>query len=157
MQIAHALDPNTPRIEGARVGILQAKWYKEDTDRMVACCTEALRTLGAEEPEIFPVSGSLEFPIMSQTVLRKKPGHFDALICFGAILKGETAHFDMVKDGCLQGLMRVMLDESTPILIEVLPITDIEQLKKRSDDNPFNKGLEAAVAAAETIAMRRGL
>jgi 6,7-dimethyl-8-ribityllumazine synthase len=70
-------------------------------------------------------------------------------------MKGETLHFDMIVDECTRGLGQVMLQYDTPIILEVIPIMNIEQLQERCGDNDFNKGIEAALATADMIAWRR--
>lgn len=153
MKTAHN-QKNMPQIPGARIAILQSKWYREHTDKMVERCTELLLQAGAQRPEVHIMPGSLELPIGAKTLARKKPG-YEALICFGAVLKGETYHFEMVMNECIRGLGSTSLEEDIPILVEVLPCTALEQLIKRCGPDEFNKGIEAAVAAAEIVAWRR--
>lgn len=152
------LDPNAiKRIPGARIAILQAKWYREHLDKMVGKCVELLRVAECQEPELHILPGSLELPLAAQTLMRSAPKErpYDAVICFGAIMKGETYHFDMIMDMCSRGFTKVMLSEGIPIIMEVLPVSSMDQLVARSQDNSFNKGIEAALAAAEIIDWRR--
>lgn len=145
-----------PHLNAARVVMLQSKWYSEHVDRMVAACRTVLEQQSISHIEHYVVSGSLELPITSQWIAQRSPKP-DAIICFGAIMKGETMHFEMIVDECIRGLGSVMLKYDVPILVEVLPILNLEQLIARSGDNKLNKGIEAAVAAIETIALRRQL
>ncbi len=147
---------NLPKIDGATIAILQSKWHKEHTDRMIAKCVELLKSAGAAEPEIHVLPGSLELPLAARRLLRRGK-KYDALIVFGAIIKGDTFHFEMVMNMCSHGLNRVMLEEDVPIIVEVLPVTNIDQLIARSGDNENNKGLEAAIAAAEIIHWRKSV
>lgn len=105
------------------------------------------------KPEVHILPGSLELPLAAQALMRTEK--YDAIICFGAIMKGETYHFDMIMNMCAEGFNRVMLEEGVPIIMEVLPISSNEQLEARSQDNSFNKGIEAAMATAEIIDWRR--
>ncbi len=148
------LDPTTmPKISGAKVAILQAKWYREPIDRMVTKTIELLETADCPTPEVHLLPGSLELPLAAQALMRK--GGYDAIICFGAIMKGETYHFDMIMNMCVDGFNRVMLGEGIPIIMEVLPISSVQQLNARSQEDSFNKGIEAAMATAEIIDWRR--
>ncbi len=154
------LDPRSiPNLTGARIVILQAKWYREHVDRMVKKCLAVLATTDCHEPELHVLPGSLELPLAAQTLIRNAPSDkpYAAIICFGAILKGETYHFEMIMNECIRGLGQVMLSENVPIIVEVIPVTKIEQLIARSQDDAFNKGVEAALAAAEIISWRRHL
>lgn len=148
------LDSKTmPKIPGAKVAILQAKWYREPLDRMVQKTIDLLVEAECPKPKVHILPGSLELPLAAQALMRTEK--YDAIICFGAIMKGETYHFDMIMNMCAEGFNRVMLEEGVPIIMEVLPISSNEQLEARSQDNSFNKGIEAAMATAEIIDWRR--
>lgn len=146
---------NLPLIPGARIAIVQSKWYREYTDTVVARCSDILQGLGAELIELSVVPGSLEIPLAARTILRSGKG-FEALVAVGVVLKGETLHFDVVVDQCCNGLSRVMFEEDTPIIMEIIPALNLDQIVARCSDNEFNKGIEAASAAAEIISWRRG-
>ena len=148
------LDPSAmPKISGAKVAILQAKWYREHIDKMVQKTVDLLVAADCPKPQVHILPGSLELPLAAQALMRKE--HYDAIICFGAIMKGETFHFEMIVDGCIRGLMDVMLAEDIPIVVEVIPAQNVAQLVARSGKDNFNKGIEAALAAAEMIHWRR--
>lgn len=147
-----------PSIDGARIAILQSKWYTEYTDRIVERCSELLVKAKASKPEVHIIPGSLELPIAAKTLAMLQPSRtFEAIICVGAVLKGETYHFEMVVDECVRGLGAVSRQYDIPILVEVLPCTSIDQLIRRTGADEFNKGIEAACAAAEIIAWRRSM
>lgn len=154
MQIEYSAQP-LPLIEDAAIAILQSKWYREHTDNIVSVCVDLLKPTRCRPPEIHIVPGALEMPFAAQTLARTK--RLDAIVCVGAIMKGETLHFDMIVDECIRGLGQVMLVESIPIIVEVIPTLNIEQLIARSASDKFNKGIEAAQATAEIIAWRRQL
>ena len=142
-----------PKIPGAKVAILQAKWYREPLDRMVQKTIDLLIEAGCPKPDLHILPGSLELPLAAQSLMRTDK--YDAIICFGAIMKGEMYHFDMIMNMCADGFNKVMLEEGIPIIMEVLPVTTNEQLEGRGQDNSFNKGIEAAMATAEIIDWRR--
>jgi 6,7-dimethyl-8-ribityllumazine synthase len=145
------------KIPGARIAILQASWYREYVDKMVSKCRLLLKRSGAKNIEHHLLPGSLELPLAAQTLIRNAPADkpYDALICFGAVMKGETYHFELIMNEAGRGFTDVMLCENVPIIVEVIPITSVDQLKERSKNNSFNKGVEAAIAASQVIAWRR--
>lgn len=145
-----------PQIEGARVAILQTKWYREYIDNMVLKCVEKLIEAGAHQPVIHRIPGAVELPLAAQSLARSQ-NRPDVIICFGGILKGDTFHFEMISNECMRGLGEVMLRESIPIIVEVIPVLTIEDLRARSQDDERNKGIEAAYATAEILSWRRSL
>lgn len=146
---------NIPKIPNARIAILQSKWYHEYTDNMVKKCIEVLEIAGCDRPDVHVLPGSLEIPLAGQRLARNRQLGYEAIICIGAIMKGETFHFEMVMNECIRGLGQVMLNEDIPIIVEVLPVASFEQLAGRCADDDFNKGIEAALASAEIIHWRR--
>lgn len=144
-----------PQITGARVAILQAKWYSEHTDLMVKHAKETLAKagVGEEDVDVHLVPGSYELPLAAKRLAEQ--GKYDAIIVIGAIIKGQTYHFEMIVDTCTDLLGRVMYEYDVPVLMEVLAVMTKEQLIARSSDDENNKGIEAAVAAAEIVAWRR--
>lgn len=149
-------EANLPSIAEARIAILQSKWYAEETSRMVTAATQLLEAAGANV-ELHVLPGALELPIAAQTLAETRPGEYDAMIALGAVMKGDTLHFELVSEGCAQGLAQVSLEHGIPIVNEVLPCYTREQLTARTSDDDHNKGIEAAQAAAEFIAWRRSL
>ncbi len=148
----HYSTENLPKIEGTKVAILQSKWHSDETNLMVEKCVEILGAAGATS-ELHVLPGSLELPLAADRLAKSKT--FDAIVCFGVIMKGETYHFDLILNMIEQGFVRAMHDNDIPILIEVLPVTSIEQVIARGGDNDNNKGIEAALAAIEIIKWRR--
>lgn len=147
-------------ISGARIAILHARWHAEITVNMVMACGEVLHKAGVEDLEVHQVPGALELPYCAQVLVkesRNTKNDLDAIICFGALLKGETLHFEMVSQSCFDGLTRVSLDYDIPVINEVIPCFSISQLKNRSGNDKANKGYEAALAATEIIHWRREL
>ncbi len=149
----HAYDTsNLPKIEGAKIALLQSKWHREHTDLMVKKCAELLAAAGAES-EVHVLPGALELPLAADRLAKTK--QYEAIVCFGVIMKGETFHFELILNMIEQGFVRVMHDHDLPILIEVLPVTTMAQVEARSGDNEFNKGYEAALAAIDIVKWRR--
>jgi 6,7-dimethyl-8-ribityllumazine synthase len=121
---------------------------------MTKRCVEVLRAAGCQEPEVHILPGCLEIPLAVRRLVKRDP-KIEAVVVFGVILKGDTYHFDIVKDLCMSGLERVSFECDIPIINEILPVAAIEDAYKRSGDNESNKGLEAGIAAVEIIDWRR--
>jgi len=141
-----------PSIQGAKIHILQSKWYKEHTDRMAITCTSLLEKAGAVVTTSV-VPGCLEFSLAAQILLKKEK--LDGIICMGILLKGETDHYDMILQSCSIGMQQVSLEYDTPLFNGILPVSKIEHAIARSSLNEFNKGIELALAAAEFIIWRK--
>lgn len=149
----HAYDTsNLPKIDGARVAILQSKWHSEHTDLMVKKCADLLTAVGSTA-DVHVLPGALELPLAADRLAKTK--RYDAIVCFGVIMKGETYHFDLILQMVELGFVRAMHDNDMPILIEILPVTNMAQVEARSADNEFNKGYEAGLAAIDIIKWRR--
>ncbi len=142
------------QIPNARVAIVRSKWYGEISESMTKRCVEVLKSAGCSEPEIHTLPGCLEIPLAVRRIVRRDPT-IEAVVVFGVILKGDTYHFEIVKDLCMSGLERVSFECDIPIINEVLPVVTIEDAFKRAADNDSNKGLEAGIAAVEVIDWRR--
>ncbi len=149
----HSYDTsNLPKIDGAKVALLQSKWHSEQTNLMVKKCADLLIAAGAAS-DVHVLPGSLELPLAADRLAKTK--RYDAIVCFGVIMKGETFHFDLILQMVELGFVRAMHDNDMPILIEILPVTTMAQVEARSGDNEFNKGYEAGLAAIDIIKWRR--
>lgn len=152
-QVSYSLS-DIPRVENGRTAIIISKWYREYSDSMVQKCKEVLAVAGCVEPEVHIVPGSLEIPLAARRLAQCDP-LLEAIIVFGVILKGDTYHFEMVKNLAMSGLERVMFECDIPVINEILPVDTLEYVRARSGDNDKNKGLEAGRAAVEIIEWRR--
>lgn len=148
------LTDNLPKIPRAQVAIIQSKWHREYSDSMVEKCCEVLAAAGAPEPERHLLPGALELPLAARLLLNNNP-KLEAVIAFGIIIKGDTDHYEMVRDHCMAGLAETSLLFEVPVIIEVLPVHSAEQARARCSDDEFNKGYEAGRSAVEMIDWRR--
>jgi len=146
-----------PRLESpGRIAILQSKWYPEIVDGMAGVCETVLAQAGYQRVERHVLPGCLELPLAAKDLLAADTADdLDAVICFGVIVKGETLHFEMISTECMRGLAAVSLEYRRPVVVEVLPVFDIEHARARAADDEYNKGYEAAAAAIEMIHWRR--
>ncbi|GAA2578897.1 6,7-dimethyl-8-ribityllumazine synthase [Actinomadura fulvescens] len=140
---------------GLTLGIACTRWHGQITDRLLERALDAAKTCGVAEPVAVRVAGALELSVVAQQLARE----LDAVVVLGAVIRGETAHFDYVCDSVTAGVTRVALDEATPVGNGVLTCDTIEQALDRSGlpDSHEDKGWEATVAALDTALTLRGL
>ncbi len=131
--------------EGLRVGIVQARFNEPVCAALRESCLAELARLGVDEEDVFvcTVPGALEIPAALQGLART--GEFDALIALGAVIRGETYHFEVVSNESAAGVMRVSLDYTLPIANAILTTNDDAQAEARA----AVKGAEAARVAIE--------
>ena len=135
------------------IAIVVARFNEDVTRRLLRGAIEALEKNGHQpDPDVFWVPGSLELPVTA-LALAEKGGH-DAIVCLGAVIRGETFHFEVVAMQAAQGLMQVQLDTGVPIAFGVLTTEDKDQALARSGPKN-NKGAEAAEAAIEMANLLR--
>ncbi|MFI6450724.1 6,7-dimethyl-8-ribityllumazine synthase [Streptosporangium amethystogenes] len=139
---------------GLAVGIVAARWHEEITDQLVARAVRAGEDSGAAVT-VVRVAGSLEIPVVVQALAKR----CDAVVALGAVIRGETAHFDYVCDSVTAGLTRISLDEQVPVGNGVLTCESLDQAVDRSGvpGSHEDKGYEATVAALETALLLREL
>jgi 6,7-dimethyl-8-ribityllumazine synthase len=148
-------EPTAVDASGLTLGIACSRWHGEVTDRLLDRALAAAKECGVAEPVVVRVTGALELPVVAQQLARGS----DAVVCLGAVIRGETAHFDYVCESVTAGLTRVALDESTPVGNGVLTCESVDQALDRCglDDSREDKGWEATVAALDTALTLRGL
>ena len=146
----------TPDLSGAELSIaIVVSRYNEDvTRRLLRGALNALQEHGAEEPDVFWVPGALELPVIALALAEK--GGYDAIVCLGCVIRGETYHFEIVANQAAAGLMQVQLDTGVPITFGILTTEDREQAQARSGPKN-NKGAEAAEAAIEIANLLRSI
>ncbi len=105
--------------------------------------------------KVFYVPGAFEIPLVAQKLA--KSTRFDGIICLGAVIKGETAHFEMISLGATTGLMQAILATEVPMSFGILTTYTEDQALVRSQENAENKGREAAQACFETVHLLREL
>ncbi len=140
-----------PSGRGRKIGIVAAKFNDFVTQRLLDGCLKELLNRGVREADIIiaRVPGSLEIPLVALRLAKKKNIH--AVICLGAVIRGETAHFDLVAKGAANGIACAALASGKPVIFSVLATDTVEQANKRSDEKKVNKGRDAAVDALEMI------
>ena len=138
------IDPNLAGA-GIRVGIVMARFNLNIGEGLLSACTDELLQLGVARSDIriVTVPGALEIPLVLQTMARS--GRHDALVALGAVIRGETYHFELVSNEMGAGVTRVGLDTGLPIANGVLTTEDDDQAVARMRE----KGADCARAAVE--------
>jgi 6,7-dimethyl-8-ribityllumazine synthase len=144
---------------GLRFAIVVARFNSFITDRLLAGCLDALRRSGAktENIELVKVPGSWEMPVVARALTQ--PGdskkRFDAIICLGAVIRGDTPHFDHVAGQAASGLARIAAETGVPVAFGVLTTNTVEQAVDRAGAKSGNKGFDAAMTAIEMANLLR--
>ncbi|MBI3115083.1 MAG: 6,7-dimethyl-8-ribityllumazine synthase [Candidatus Kerfeldbacteria bacterium] len=134
-----------------RIAIISSSFRAEVTENLEKYCIATFKKKGVtrSQIDIFRVPGSLEIPLIARKVAKKKT--YDAIIAFGAIVKGKTYHFEQIANECARGCMEVSLKYEVPVIFEVLAVYNIQDAIERATRKEENKGVEAALTALEMI------
>ena len=143
--------------KGLRFAIVAGRFNSFITERLVGGAMDALRRSGAGEDdiELVRVPGSWEMPLAVAAVLGQK--RHDAVICLGAVIRGETPHFDYIAGETAKGIAQASLQAGVPVSFGVLTTNTLEQAIDRAGAKGGNKGFDAAMAAVEMANLLRGL
>ncbi|HRD02632.1 MAG TPA: 6,7-dimethyl-8-ribityllumazine synthase [Candidatus Saccharicenans sp.] len=136
---------------GYRIAIILSRFNQFISGHLLDGALEALKKLGMEETdiEIYKVPGAFEVPLLAKKLAGKK--QVDGIICLGALIRGDTPHFDYLSAEVTKGLSQVAVEEGLPISFGILTVETIEQGIERAGTKAGNKGYEAALALIETV------
>jgi len=142
---------------GLRFGIVVAAFNKLVTSKLLSSCVEWLRQQGvkADDIEVVRVPGAFEIPLVARTMA--KSSRFNAVICLGAVIRGDTPHFDYICTEVSRGIGQAALDADVPIIFGVLTTHTVAQAIERSEPAKFDRGGEAARSAIEMARVMRPL
>jgi 6,7-dimethyl-8-ribityllumazine synthase len=131
--------------------IVVSEWNNEITAALLNGAVNTLKKHGSKEDNIRTISvpGSFELALAAQFMAES--GNYDAIICLGCVIQGETRHFDFICQGVTQGIMDLNLKFNLPFIFGVLTTETFEQAKDRAGGKHGNKGDEAAVTAIKMI------
>lgn len=132
-----------------RIGIVCARFNEVVTERLLEGAVDALAKCGVPDStiEIARVPGAFEIPLIAEHFARS--GRFDAIVCLGAVIRGETAHFDFISDFVVNETGKIMVRHGVPVALGVLTPNTVEQGLARAGGQHGNKGREAAETALE--------
>lgn len=136
-----------------RIAIVCARFNHEITKRLLRGAYEALERLKVPEDNrlVCWVPGAFELPLAAKVLAES--GNHDAVVCLGAVIRGETSHYDFVAGECARGLRQVQLETMVPVAFGVQTTENIEQALERSGGERGNKGDEAVVTAVEMASL----
>jgi 6,7-dimethyl-8-ribityllumazine synthase len=141
-----------------KIAIVVSRFNANITEKLLQGALGAWRQCSGRDgstPTLAHVPGAFELPLVAQALAQS--GNFDAIICLGCVIRGETDHYDYVCSQAAAGIMRVGLDFGLPVVFGVLTTDTLEQALERAGGKVGNKGADAIFAAVETVQSLKGL
>jgi len=137
--------------EGFSFGIVASRWNEFISGRLLEGALDALKRLGANEDRVavYRVPGAFEIPLLAFRLAKSRK--FDAIVCLGTIIRGQTPHFDYIANEVAQGISRAGLDSGVPVVFGIVTADTVDQAIDRAGVKLGNKGFEAAVTAVELV------
>ena len=143
--------------KGMKVGIVCARFNEFITSKLLSGAMDGLKRHDVSEDDIYVawVPGAFEIPLIASRMA--KSGKYDAIICLGAVIRGNTSHYDYVCSEVSKGIAQVSLNSSIPVMFGVLTTENIEQAIERAGTKAGNKGSECAEGAIEMVNLIRSI
>ena len=140
---------------GLSIAVVVARFNSGITYKLKDGALEALAKAVARRVEVFTVPGAYELPLAAKWLAQT--GDWDAIVTVGAVIRGDTPHFDYVAGECARGLQQVALETLVPIAFGVLTTDNLEQAQERAGGRLGNKGFDAAMTAIEMVRVREAM
>jgi len=155
--MAHRTIQGQLNSSGMRFAIVASRFNDFVTSRLLGGALDALERTGTAESDItvVRVPGSFEIPLAAKKLVQTKK--YDAVICLGTLIRGETPHFDYISSEVTKGIGSVALESGTPVAFGVLTADSVEQAIDRAGMKSGNKGFEAALSAVEMASLLKQL
>jgi 6,7-dimethyl-8-ribityllumazine synthase len=141
-------------VADARFALAVGRFYEDLAERLVSGATRVFEEVGAAV-EVHDVPGAFELPLAAKYCADS--GRYDGVACLGAVIRGETSHYDYVCEQAAAGIARVGLDTGVPCAFGVLTVENMEQALARTGDGKRHQGEDAARAVLRMAALRRAL
>lgn len=153
--LSSVVSENLPSAEGFKIGIVRAEWNTKITSALKDGCVSLLLEKGAQEKdiEIVDVPGSFELPMGAKILLASDS--YDAIICLGCVIKGETKHDEYISQSVASSIAQLGILSGVPVIFGVLTPNSMEQAEDRSGGKHGNKGVEAAATAIKMAALKK--
>jgi 6,7-dimethyl-8-ribityllumazine synthase len=139
------------KAEGFRFALVASRWNDFLTSRLVEGALDALERLGADEKAValFKVPGSFEIPLLARKLAAS--ARYDAIICLGTIIRGQTPHFEYIAGEVTKGIAQAGMETGVPVVYGIVTADTLEQAIDRAGVKAGNKGFEAAMSAVELV------
>jgi len=137
--------------KGHKIGLVVSRFNSFLTDKLLEGALDALKKLGAEDADIaiYKVPGSFEAPFVAKKLAAS--GRVEGIVCLGALIRGETPHFDFLGAEVTKGLAQIAMENGVPVTMGILTVDSIEQGIERSGTKSGNKGWDAAFSLVEVL------
>lgn len=138
-------------LSGARIAIVRSRFNESITQSLLDGALRALKASGLKDADIdaFDVPGAFEIPLLAQELA--KSGRYAGIACLGAVIRGDTPHFDYVCQAATQGILSAQLSTGVPMAFGIITTDTLEQALQRSGAGDDNKGFEAAQVVVEMV------
>jgi len=139
------------KAEGLKIGIVLSRYNQFISERLLEGAVDALEKLGADQSNIslYKVPGSFEIPVIAKKLAQSKK--VDGILCLGALIRGDTPHFEYLSAEVTKGLAQISMDTGIPVSFGILTVDTIEQGIERAGTKAGNKGYDSAFALIETL------
>ncbi|CAE6736136.1 MAG: 6,7-dimethyl-8-ribityllumazine synthase [Nitrospira sp.] len=140
---------------GLTFGLVASRFNKFVTSRLLTECVKALSKAGVADDaiEVVRVPGAFEIPLVARQLA--KSGRFDAVICLGAVIRGDTPHFEYISSEVSRGILQASMESNIPVIFGVLTTDTVAQAIERADPDKLNRGADAAKTAIEMVNVMR--
>ena len=154
-RLQHTVHEGRLNAEAFRFAIVASRWNEFISGRLVEGALDGLERLGAKEGrvEVYRVPGAFEIPLLALRLAQSRK--FDAIICLGTIIRGQTPHFDYIANEVARGISHAGLESGLPVVFGIVTADTVDQAIDRAGVKLGNKGFEAAMTAVELASLYR--
>jgi 6,7-dimethyl-8-ribityllumazine synthase len=155
MSDINIIEHKGPLKGSVKIAIVLSRFNSFVVDRLYSGAIKSLKEnkINEDAITIVKVPGAFEIPVAVEAILDKN--EFDAVITLGAVIRGETPHFDFIANECSHGISQLAINSGVPVIFGVLTVDNVDQAMDRAGEEESNKGYEAASAALEMIDVLR--